>query len=49
MMGRGGGTGVRELTRDVVTIPLKCILVFRDRAGRPQEDPPGGALLMRLL
>ena len=37
-----GGTGVRELTRGLATLPQRWIqepLVVRDRDGTPQEDP----------
>ena len=40
-MSVGGGTGVRELTRGLATLPQRWIqepLVVRDSDGRPQED-----------
>jgi len=56
-----GGTGVRELTRGLATLPQRWIqkpLVVRGRDGNPQEDPlavhcfcvcSGSALLRDLL
>jgi len=55
------GTGIKELTRGLVTLPQRWTqepLVVRDRDGRPQEDPlavhcfcvySGSALLEDLL
>ena len=43
------GYCVRGLTRGLATLPSKYSkepLVDRDWHGRPQEDPPGGALLL---
>jgi len=44
-----GGTGVRELTRGLVTLPPRWIqepLVVTDRDERPPRGPPGSALLL---
>jgi len=42
LVGVSGGTGVRELTTGLATLPKRWIhepLVVRDRDGNPQEDP----------
>ena len=45
-----GGTGVRQLTRGLATLPPKRWiqepLVVRDRDGNPPRGPPGSALLL---
>ena len=46
-----GGTGIRELTRGLATLPKRWIqepLVVRDRDGRHPRGPSGSALLLRV-
>jgi len=46
-----GGTGIRELTRGLATLPKRWFqepLVVRDRDGRHPRGPPGSVLLLRV-